>query len=241
MVHMIDRQSMVDTLKYGLSAVADIPLLPEDPVYRLAQQRGLPTYPYDVARAHRLLAEAGLTRGPDGIFRSQGGEPFTVQVAATADIASQVQELQVIADQWKTAGLDATSLPIPDVAPDKNEIRARARGIVVKGLKLDYTSFREFITSESASESTRWRGDNIGAYSNAAYDQGVNRLLTTIRSSDREQVGADLVRLSLEELVWIPLFYGASVVAVRKGVRGVTRVLPAQDVVAWNAHLWELQ
>lgn len=240
MVHLLDRQGMVDNLKYGLSTVGDIPLLAEDPVYRLAQQRGLPSYPYDVNRAHRLLAEAGLSRGSDGFYRSQTGDPFTVQVAATADIASQVQELQVIADQWKAGGLDATPLPIPDVQADRNEVRAKARGVVIRGLGLDYTAFREFATSEISSEATRWRGNNFGAYSNPVVDQMVERLLTTIPAAERTQVGADLVKLGLEEVIWIPLFYGPDVVAAKMGVRGVTRVIPAQDVVSWNVHLWEI-
>jgi len=240
LVHMIDRQGMVDTLKYGLSAVADIPLLPEDPVYKLAQQRGVPSYPYDVARAHRLLGEAGLTRGPDGMFRAQSGDPFTIQVSATADIASQVQELVVIADQWKAAGLDASPFPIPDGASDRDELRAKSRGIIVRGLKLDYTSFAEFTMSEISSESTRWKGNNMGGYNNPSYDQQVSRLLTTARPTEREQAGVDLVRRSLEEVVWIPLFYGANVAVYRKGVQGVTKVMPAQDVLAWNVHLWQV-
>ena len=241
LVHMLDRQGMVDTLKYGLSAVADVPLLPENPAYRLAQQRGLPSYPYDVTRAQRLLTEAGYTRGADGIFRSQSGERFTIEAAATADIASQVQELVVIADHWRAGGLDATSFPVPDLSADKDELRSKARGIVVKGLDLDYTGFQEFTVAETSSEATRWKGRNLGAYVNPAYDQQVSRLLAAVQGSEREQAGADLIKMALEEVVWIPLFYGADIVAARTGIRGVTKAIPAQDITSWNVHLWDIQ
>jgi hypothetical protein len=39
----------------------------------------------------------------------------------------------------------------------------------------------------------------------------------------------------------MPFFYGANVMGARKGVKNVTRVLPNQDVLAWNAHLWEIE
>ncbi len=239
LVHMLDRQTVVESLKGGISAVGDIPLLAEDPVYRLAQERGVPSYPYDLARAHRLLAEAGLNRGPDGIFRTRDGEPFTMEVAATADIASQIQELVVIADQWKTGGVGATPFPVPPSA-DRDRVRAEARGVVVRGLDLNYNSLREFTSAEVSAEANRWRGRNFGAYSNPIFDEQVNRLLTTVQASQRAQIGADLFKMALEEVVWIPLWYGPDILAARNSVRGVTKVSPAQDAIAWNIHLWEI-
>jgi peptide/nickel transport system substrate-binding protein len=239
LVHLIDRQSVVDTLKGGISAVGEIPLLEEDPVYRLAKQRGLPSYPFDPAQANRLLTEAGLTRGPDGVFRTRTGEPFTMEVAASADIASQIQELVVIADQLKAGGIAANPFPVPPSA-DRDKVRAEAKGIIVRGLDLNYNGLREFTTGEVSAESNRWRGRNFGGYSNQAFDEQVTRLLTTVQASQRNEIGADLFKKALEDVVWIPLWYGPDILAARSAVRGVTKVSPAQDAVAWNIHLWEI-
>ncbi len=240
LVHMLDRQAMVDTIMGGLSAVEDIPLPRQDAAYRLAQQRGLPSYPYDLAQASRLLTAVGFTRGADGVFRSPGGEPLVIQAAATADLASNVQLITAIADQWKRAGLDATPFPIPDPHADRDLMRSTVRGALVRGFNLEYAGFRNFITAEITSEATRWRGGNRGGYSNPAFDQMVARLFTTLRTSERDEVAADLIKMGLDELPWIPLFYGSDVFAVKTGVRGLTNVMAGQDVSAWNIHLWSI-
>src|SRR5213078_3334168 len=40
MVHALDRQTLVETLQYGLTQPADILAPPDDPIYKLVEQRG---------------------------------------------------------------------------------------------------------------------------------------------------------------------------------------------------------
>lgn len=240
LVHMLDRQNIVDTVLGGLSEVEDLVLPRQDPAYRLAQQRGVPKYAYDLTQAQRLMTEAGFARGADGAYRTPAGQPIAIQAGATADLASNIQLVTVIADQWKKAGLDGSAFPIPDPHPDRDLMRNSVQGALVRGFQLDYAGFRNFTTPEIASETTRWRGGNRGGYSSQAYDQLVTRLLTTLRASDRDTIAADLLLWGANELPWIPLFYGSDVVSVKNGVRGITNTLPSQDVSSWNVHTWEI-
>ena len=237
LVHLIDRQTIAETVQYGLSSVDDIALPRGDPGYRLAQQRGLPRLSYDVNQAHRLLGEAGLTRSGDGSYRSQACAPFVIELSATGDINTNVQELLAISNVWKTAGLEPQNVIIPGTA-NKDEVRTRLQGVNLTSSDLSYRSFDSYLTSEISSEATRWRGQNIAGYGNPAYDQLVARLNSTINSTERDGIAADLVKLSLDQVLYIQLTYSSDVSAVRKEVRGVTGVQRPQPVTAWNIHLW---
>src|SRR5439155_2614211 len=65
LLQSLDRPEFVATLLFGLVDVAEFFAAPEEPAYKLALQRGLPRYPYDLARAQQLMADAGWTKGAD--------------------------------------------------------------------------------------------------------------------------------------------------------------------------------
>jgi peptide/nickel transport system substrate-binding protein len=240
LVKLIDRQGLVDTILNGLSGVWDIPLPREDPAYRLAQQRGLPNLSYDVPEAHRLLAAAGWSRGPDGMYRSQRGGTFAIELLAQNDINYDVQELLSIGDYWKTAGIDATTNFVSG-RTDWQQAASKVQGVYIGGIVPDYTQFLSRTTKEITSESNRWRGSNFGGYSNPAYDQLVDRLYTTFNASERDQIAAELVKIGLDQTLYLPVTLGSDVAAVRKGVQGVTGVIPAQRTTGWNVHVWTLR
>src|SRR5207248_2968794 len=70
----INRENLVETLQSGLTTVAHYFVMPTDPAYALAERRGVMTYPYDPARSQRLFADAGWTKGTDGMLRNSAGE-----------------------------------------------------------------------------------------------------------------------------------------------------------------------
>jgi peptide/nickel transport system substrate-binding protein len=208
-------------------------------VQRLAQQRGLPNLSYDVAEGHRLLGAAGWSRGADGTYRSPRGSTFAIEVLAQNDINADVQEALAIGDSWKTAGLDATNNFVSG-RTDWQQAASKAAGVYIGGIVPDYTQFLSRVTREVTSESNRWRGSNYGGYSNPAYDQMVDRLYATFNGSDRDQIAADLVKIGLDQALYLPVTVSSDVAAVRKGVQGVTGVIPAQRTTGWNVHVWTL-
>lgn len=66
-VHTYDRQSYVDNLEFGTTTVADTVVSTRDPFHKLIEERGLARYPYDLAQAAQLMAQAGWTRSRWGL------------------------------------------------------------------------------------------------------------------------------------------------------------------------------
>ena len=239
LVKLLDRQAMVDTIHNGLSSVWDVPLPKNDPALAIAQQRGLPSLAYDPDAAHRLLAEGGLTRGADGAYRTQAGAPVSIDLLAQSDINSNIQELLTISNQWKTGGIEANTSFVSG-ATDWREAASKIQGVYVGGANPSLITFRSYITSEISSQANRWRGSNRAGYSNPVYDDLYTRLFTTVDPEQRTQTAADLVKLSLDQMPYLPLTYSSDMAAVRKGVSGVTGVVPDQRVTPWNAHEWDI-
>jgi ABC-type transport system substrate-binding protein len=104
---------------------------------------------------------------------------------------------------------------------------------------LNYNSFKLFLTSTIDSEANRWNGGNVGGFSNPAYDALYPSLESTLRSSDRDPITAQLIKLLLDNQAYLPLSYSSDVAAVGNNIRGVTGVLPLQRVTGWNVHQWE--
>jgi peptide/nickel transport system substrate-binding protein len=239
---LVDRQAIVDTILAGISEVDDIALPKNDGAYRLAQQKGLPNLSFDVNGAHRLLADSGLTRAADGTYRTTAGGPFAIDLSATGDIQTNVKEMLAIADAWKSGGLASTTTIIPTdfSGTQKNESRAKEQGVVLTSSDATYVAFMAYVTSEISTEATRWRGANSGGYSNPAYDQLYNQLVTTLNASQRDPIAADIVKLGLDQMVYLPLEWSDDVSAVAKNVRGMTGVPVVQRANAWNIHQWEI-
>lgn len=239
LVKLIDRPNMVETLHNRLSGVDDIFLAKEHPAYQLARQRGLPDLSYDPTQAHRLLTEAGLTRGPDGTYRTSSGVPFSIEASTSGDINTNVQEMLVIANAWQSAGLPTTQTIIT-TNQNSREMESTTKGVRLTSEAMDYVAFDGTVTSEISSEATRWRGRNSGGYSNPAYDELHSRLYKTTDLPAQYSIAADLVKFQLDNVLYLPLVYSPSFSAHRNGVRGITGILPHQRLNGWNVHLWEI-
>jgi len=241
MLHALDRQGIAEALQFGLTSPADAMISAEDPVYRLLEQRGLSRYPYDLARAERLLNEAGWTRGPDGTYRSSGGQPFSVEVRST-DKVDNVQEGQAVAAQWKAAGLNATSYAFPDNSADKAELRSVFPGVVTYQLTYVNDGLGHLTTANISSARTRWNGSNYGGYSDPLFDRLSEQYRSTLDLVTRQGLLADLLKMDADKVLTIHLYYsvGTNTTAFRKGIRGPGSVPAGQLVNAWNVDSWEM-
>lgn len=240
MLHALDRQSIADTLQFGMTTPADTLVPPHDPAYRLLEGRGLPRYPYDLSRANRLLNEAGWTRGLDGTYRSVG-EPFTLEVRST-DKTDNVQEGQAAAAQWKAGGLNATPYAFPDNAANKNELRSSFPGVIIYALTYREDGLAHLTSGQVSSAQRRWSGSNYGGYSDPTLDRLSERYLSTLDVSSRQEILADLLKMEADHVLTIHLYYGigTNTTAFRKGIRGPGLVPATQLVNAWNIHVWEM-
>jgi len=238
LVHMIDRQSMVEVINSGIGGPADTYLTREDPVYGLLNQRGLVTYPYDLARAERLLADAGLTRGADGKYLASG-QRFSMDVAATGR-GENPQEAEAVSSLWSAGGIASRPVIIPANATDLDERKNTVNGALVWPFNPAPDRSAELTTAEIPSERTRWKGGNYGGYSNPAYDRLYEQYSTSLDLGKRQATYADVMKLVADDVASIPLYYTVAPMLVRKGIRGPGLVPMVQLGNSWNIHTWEI-
>lgn len=238
-VQLIDRQGIVDTIFGGQSIVPDILIAQEDPAYRLAQQKGLPKLNHDPAAAHRLLAEAGLVRGADGSYRTAAGEPFAIEVGAQSDINSNLQVVQAVADNWRQNGLQPSTVGIPGNL-DWREVGANMKGVYIGGSTPGYSAYDMLLSNQVASQANRWRAPNMGGVVNPTFDDLYHRVLGAIDNNQRAQLAADMVKLAIDQMLYLPVHSDDDTSVVAKSVQGVTKVTAMQRVATWNIHTWTM-
>jgi len=246
LVHLLDREAFVDALENGTTAVADTVPTPDDPVYNLVVQRGLARYPYDVARADRLLNDAGWARGADGMYQSAAGQRLGFEVRTLAKNPEDVRKMVTQAEMWRAAGIETSTFAIPNEvsAIQRSEMRSNVPGIFASVSEQNQPEgLNAFHSSQISSERTRWSGINPGGYSNPAFDRLYDQYLGTLDISTRQGLLADLLVMAADQVIFLPVDYwvGTVSIAVRKGVTGPGPVNPIQLASTWNVHTWDMQ
>ncbi len=242
LVHTQDRQTLVETLKAGLTTVGHTVPAPDDPVYRLVEQRGLPRYGYDPRRAEQLLVESGWSRGPGGAYQNAAGQPFTIEVRTVVVAPEALQEILAVSDQFKAAGLESPIFQVRQGAADSSELRAKAEGVFATRLDDTPDAFGRFHSSLIASEANRWLGQNVWGYSNPVFDRMYDQYLVTLEVGKRQGLLADMLKMAADDVLFMPMWYelGLLNAAFRKGVHGPGPVKTVQQESTWNIHTWEV-
>ena len=238
--HTIDRQLLVDTLLDGLTIPANVSITPEMEAFRLLEQRGMSKFVYDPAAAERLLNASGWTRGPDRVFRNAAGQPFDMEVTASAQ-ADNIKEIEVLAAQWSAFGFQSKPVPFPPAATNTDELKAIYPGMMVWPASSLLNAIQGFATDQIPTERTRWRGRNFGGYSNPAYDRLTAEYNATLDPMKGQSILADMMKIAHDDVASIPMYYAALGLAYRKGIDGPGTVSPNQAANMWNIHVWEVK
>jgi peptide/nickel transport system substrate-binding protein len=240
MLHLVDRQGLVDAVMSGLSPVAHTALLPNDPAYAQLEQRGLPRFPLDRAQGEGLLDAAGWPRGADGIRRNAAGTVLRYNPAnAVVSGDSGDDETLVMVDGFKAGGIQSEPDMILETAADANERRAKSNGISRPAVP-DHTYWDRFISSQISAESNRWRSANTGGYSNPEFDRLVDQWRATLDASQIVGRTVELHKLLVDELPALPLYYQVEVFAFRKGLNGPGVFSPRGRNSTVDIHTWTL-
>ncbi len=238
LIKLIDRRGMLDELYGGMGAIQDILLDRKDPAYTITLEKGVVDLSYDASEAHRLLAAAGLARGSDGTYRTQSGAPFAIELAAQTDIATNVREVQIVQDFWKGAGLQVELILIAGTVRWQ-EVGAQLKGVYIGGANPGYSAYSSLTTSQ-ISGPPRWSGGNMGGYSNPAADQLYTRITAELNRSQRSELIAQMAKITLDDVSYLPLRTNDDLTVRRKGITGILPVLPDQRAEFWNMHAWDL-
>jgi peptide/nickel transport system substrate-binding protein len=140
----IDREEIKQKIRHGIGIVQDDPVSPKHPTF----DKSVPTDPFDLAVAAKLLDEAGWKVGPDGL-RAKNGHELNLNFATAAGAPDTDSAIELIRANWQKLGVGITVHHYPSpllFAP-------YAQNGIVYGGKWDVVTFS-------------WGGDPIGDLSN---------------------------------------------------------------------------
>jgi peptide/nickel transport system substrate-binding protein len=226
LAHTIDKQGFVDALLDGQGYTADM-LVSRDRAFYADLDKTITKYPYDVRRAEQYMTEAGLVKGSDGFF-AMGGEQFAPELRG-----EQQNELVILADGWKRAGMNAQLSVTPASLATDNEYRSFLPAMAVtKSSVPDRTLNSKYATETVAAPENRYGGTNKGGYSNPDYDKLYTAFNSTLDRGEANKLTMEIARFASENLPGLPLYYDLQVTAHISALKG-----PLGDNF-WNIQEW---
>jgi peptide/nickel transport system substrate-binding protein len=231
MMHAVDRQTMVESITYGLSPIADHWISPISK-WRPAVEGAAPRYDYDPARAQQMLADAGWTRGADGfLVHTATGERFET------DLWNRFQfqrDQAILADFWKVVGIQVNIKQLP-VVRDR-ELEAKIVGGQIHDQTIRDYAIGRLRTADISAPANRYNGRNLAGYSNPRLDAILATLHITIDPTEEAKVHRELVREAFTDLAIMPFYFQVTPLIMREGVTGPQG--GGADVY-WNFYQWD--
>jgi peptide/nickel transport system substrate-binding protein len=235
-VHALDRQVVTETIHHGFTQVAHMYIATTNPAFEAAD-RVIQKYPYDPRRAQALLAEAGWTRGGDGMLVNAAGERLELGAQVTEG-AQTVRETQVYMDQWRQVGISPEIEILTRATQNDAELRSKFPGVAMSNANGLPASMLRWSAAQIPTPANRWVGNNRGSYLNPQVTQIASDYFTILDLPKRIDAHVQFLRIISEEVPSIPLYTLADVSAVRTGLKGVVPTGPGQGWLVENAHVW---
>ena len=196
----IDKRALIDSIWRGEARPAETLLPPEH--WAAASDNDLPQYPHDVARAIRLLDEAGLKPDKDGIRLR-----FTLKTSSDETTRLDAQAMQA---ELREAGI-ALTLRSTEFGTFYSDITKGAFQMYLLrwiGSNEDPDIFRYTYATESFPP----KGANRGRYSNPKVDALLTAAAAETDQEVRRRENVEVQRILATDLPGIPLWYPDNVV-----------------------------
>jgi peptide/nickel transport system substrate-binding protein len=221
LLYAMDRKTITQRLFEGMQPVADTWVNPLDPNYA----KDVPSYPYDLAKAKALLAEAGWKPAGDGICRNAKGDRLSLELTTTA--GNRLRELteQVLQNQWKAACVDVTIRNEPARTLFGETLKERKYpGMVMYGWTSGVgESPRRTLGSDNIpTAENNWGGNNTVAFNDPKMDEDIAKAEGELDPAKQKVLWAEMQRIYAEQVPVLPLFFRAEPHVVPKWLQGYT-------------------
>jgi peptide/nickel transport system substrate-binding protein len=228
----LDRKGIVERTTFGTGELAtgDIPSL------SWAHATDVATYPYDPARAAKLLDEAGWKVGADGI-RTKDGQRLSLDLGEIAGgTTGHGQDVDIQANM-KAVGID---VQIKSYAPALFYAPMQEGGIVASG-KFDMV-VQAWVQAPDPDNSSLWMckyvppaGQNYGRYCNKNLDADEERAIGSYDEAVRKPIYAKIERQLTQDLAAYFLYYPKRRIGMNPDLKGVK----FNGVTStWNTNEW---
>lgn len=201
--YAVDRDAIIDLVFDGYGIPLGTSMFPSFSKYYLDQLTDY--YPHDVEKAKALLAQAGYPNG------------FSMTITVPSNYTPHVNTATVIIEQLREVGITAT-LNLVDWSTWLAEVYGnRNYQTTVTGVSSDNMTARKLL--ERFGTTT---GNNFTNYSNAEYDSILAQALTEIDDAKQTELYKKLEINLTENAANVYIQDMADLVAVRKGITGLT-------------------
>jgi peptide/nickel transport system substrate-binding protein len=201
--------------------------------------RGEAKYPYDPRRSEQLMAEAGFTKNPDGLYVSPTAGRFTFEVKTNA-ASDNESEVSILASSWRQAGFDAHEAVLPAPQAQNAQLRATFEGVFTNSQNCCESAMLGFTSAAIPSADNRWSGGNRSGWSNAEFDRLVAAFARTLDRGEREQQVTEMIRIFTDDVQSVSLFIRAQPWTYVAELHGLV-LAPPEGNMSWNIQEWELR
>jgi peptide/nickel transport system substrate-binding protein len=229
----IDRQTLSEIITQGAAPIADSWYAPNDPV-RKDVEPFIPQFRYDPARAQQLLAQAGWTKGSDGILVHQpSGERFEIEIMHRPD-SGAVKEATIIADNWKAVGAQVGFNQLTPQTLSDRQMQATRPGPYITSPSGNNFYDHRLHSDAIARAETRWTGTNRGGYNNQRVDDVLDKLAVTIEPRARIDLHHQLLDEQMVDIAVMPLFWEVVPILMLQGITGPQMALNEATHNVWQ-------
>jgi peptide/nickel transport system substrate-binding protein len=241
LVHALNRQEMMETLQFGLTAIGHTFISPREPEYRHVEPH-IVKYDYDVRRAAQIFESLGFTTAQDGYYRDPSGQRFGFQIRTSLGDELQEKSMFATADDWQRFGIDVERHLVPPQRARDAEYRATFPAFDLKrqaGTMEYATSFHS--SRVALPENNYLVSGNNSRYRSVELDASIDRYFTTIPYEARMQAAADVVRYVSENVAWIGLYYQTDPQLLANRLNNVHMPQASGGNLLFNVHEWDIR
>ena len=201
--YAIDKQAVIDLAFDGFGIPLGTSMFPSFAKYY--DESLTSYYEYDPAKAMELLAEAGY---PDG---------FDMTITVPSNYTPHVNTATVLVELLREVGINAEIQPVDWGTWLEDVYNKRQFQSTITGLTSDNMTARKLLERFGSDA-----GNNFTNYSNADYDETLAKALAAVDDGEQTELYKSLERILTEDAANVYIQDMADLVAVRKGLSGLT-------------------
>jgi peptide/nickel transport system substrate-binding protein len=219
LLYALDRQKMVNSpaIFNKQAVVADSVMLP---IWWSYNKDTAPKYPYDPAKAGKLLDDAGWKMNAATGIREKEGKPMRFRTTTNADRQVRPLVMNAMQEQWRKIGVDATRNDLPTLAA--------TAGILTGERNFDVLMIGFSFGADPADEAGLWHSRNTAPggfngfnFKNSQADQLLDDASTTLDKAKRKDLYFKFQNVMADELPGAILFFNKGLWGVNKRVQGL--------------------
>jgi peptide/nickel transport system substrate-binding protein len=226
--HAINKREVIDGVRLGLAREATGPYKPGTWVYT----DKVKTYPYDMAKARQLLAEAGWKpRDGDGLL-TKDGKPFAFELLTNQGNDERKRVAEIVQAQLRELGVAVEIRTLEWAALLKEHIKKRKFEAIVLGwgIGIDPDQFVVWHSSQTGPDQL-----NHISYANPEVDRMLEMGRTTCLREERVKYYHRIQELLAEDLPLIFLYFPDVLPVVASRVHGID---PGPNGIRYRSNLW---